>query len=149
MALQLYKPEEATRSRGGLAASLGAIVLYGIISLWEWLAVDFWVDDLAGGWLGDEFPISPRSILAMVLILISAFVIYILANNVKIVEFLIATEKEMEKVSWPPKNEVISSSIVVVATVIIMAVYLGLVDYGLVAFKDKIPWDSVWAKVFG
>ncbi len=137
MALELYKPEEATRSRGGLAAVTGAILLFGIVSLYEWLAIPFWIGDLAGGWLGDEFPISPRVVLCGVLTLIVALGIYLLANNPKIVEFLIATEKEMQKVSWPPKHEVISSSIAVCVTVVILAIYLGLVDFGLVQFKDN------------
>jgi preprotein translocase SecE subunit len=143
MALELYKPEEATRSRGGLAAISGALVLYGITSLFDWLEGGFWSEnDLAGGFLGDEFPVSPRVILAGTLVVIFALIIYTLANHAKIVDFLIATEKEMEKVSWPPKHEVISSSIAVCVTVVVLAAYLGLVDFGLVQFKDRV-WPRI------
>jgi preprotein translocase subunit SecE len=76
-------------------------------------------------------------VLCGTLTLIVALGIYLLANNPKIVEFLILTEKEMEKVSWPPKHEVVSSSIAVCVTVVILAIYLGLVDFGLVQFKDN------------
>ena len=38
----------------------------------------------------------------------------------RVVEFLIATENELQKVSWPPGHEVVSSSVVVVVTVIVV-----------------------------
>lgn len=149
MALELYKPDEATKSRGGIAVLLGALLLYGVVSLYDYLAMDFWQDDLARGMLGDEFPISPRVILCMVLMIGFAIGIYVVVNHQKVVEFLIATENEMQKVSWPPRHEVISSSIVVIITVIVLAAYLGIVDFGIVKFKSGIPWDSVWDKIFG
>ena len=148
MALELYKPDEATKSRGGIAVLAGAMLMYGVVSLYEYLAMGFWQQDLTAGMLGDEFPISPRVILAGVLTTVLAIAIYVLCNHKKVVDFLISTEAEMTKVSWPAKNEVISSSIVVVITVVILAVYLGVVDYGLVLFKDKIPWDSFWNRMF-
>lgn len=148
MALELYKPEEATRWRGGLSACLAAVLLYGIVSLFDFLAVGFWVDDLAGGVLGDEFPVSPRLLLCGVLTLVVAVAIYLLANNPKIVEFLILTDKEMQKVSWAPKHEVISSSIAVCVTTVILSVYLGVVDFGLVQFKDTV-WPKILGAVFG
>lgn len=149
MALELYKPDEATKSRGGIAVLLGAMLLYGIVSLYDYLAMGFWQDDLTRGMLGDEFPISPRVILCMVLMVLTAIGIYMTVNNQRVVDFLIATENEMQKVSWPPKHEVISSSIVVIVTVIILAVYLGVVDYGIVLFKNEPNWGALWDKIFG
>ena len=55
MAVELYKPEEATRSRGLLAVLIASLLGYGIYSLYEWLQMDFWQMDLIGGALGDEF----------------------------------------------------------------------------------------------
>ncbi len=149
MALELYKPEEATRSRGGIAVLSGALLLFGVVSLYDYLAMGFWQDDLARGALGDEFPISPRVLLCGVLIVLMAIGIYVLCNHKRVVDFLIETEAEMQKVSWPARHEVISSSIVVVACVVILAVYLGAVDYGLVLFRDKIPWDVMWKSILG
>lgn len=149
MALELYKPDEATKPRGGIAFVLAALLLHGISSLYDYLAAGFWQADLTGGLLGDEFPISPRVVVCVALILGAAFGIYTLCNHKKVVDFLISTEQEMQKVSWPARHEVISSSIVVCVTVLILAAYLGLVDAGLVMFKDKIPWDRFWARIFG
>lgn len=144
MALELYKPEEATRSRGGIAVLCGALLLYGVASLYEYLAGGFWQMDLTRGAMGDEFPISPRVLLCGVLVVLFAIAIYALCNHRRVVDFLIDTETEMQKVSWPSRNEVISSSIVVILCVIILAIYLGVVDYGLILVRDKVPWDRLW-----
>jgi preprotein translocase SecE subunit len=150
MALELYKPEEATRTRGLISVLLASLMAYGLFNLHEYLSGwSFWKEDLAGGALGAEFPLSPRIIVVSVLGLATAVAIYLLCNHARVVDFLIDTEKEMQNVSWAPRHEVISSSIVVVITVIIMAAYLGLVDYALIMGKNEIPWDNLWNKVLG
>ncbi len=149
MALELYKPDEATRSRGLLGVCLAAILFYGLFSLHEYLAFGFWQDDLLGGRLGDEFPISPRILLVAALLIGTSVGTYVLFNHPKIVDFLADTEKEMQNVSWAPRHEVVSSSIVVIITVIILAVYLGLVDAGMVALRDQVPWDAFWDRILG
>ncbi|MBI4574748.1 MAG: preprotein translocase subunit SecE [Planctomycetes bacterium] len=46
-------------------------------------------------------------------------------------DFLIETEGEMKKVSWPTRAEVVGSSVVVIATVMVLGVYMYIVDFGL------------------
>lgn len=46
----------------------------------------------------------------------------------KIKKFLGETRSELKKVSWPNKNELIGSTMVVIVTVVILAVYIGLLD---------------------
>jgi preprotein translocase SecE subunit len=149
MALELYKPEDATRTRGLIGVLLAILLGYGLFHLYDYLDVGFWKTDLAGGGLGSEFPVSPRVILVAILGVITGVGIYLVCNHPKVVDFLIDTEKEMQNVSWAPRHEVVSSSIVVVITVIVLSVYLGLVDYALVMAKDRIPWDAFWTKVLG
>ena len=43
-------------------------------------------------------------------------------------QFLREVKTELKKVTWPTKKQTVSSTIVVVALVIIVAFYLGLVD---------------------
>lgn len=149
MALELYKPEEATRIRGLVAVLLAGAMAYGVYSLHEFLAAGFWADDLTSGALGADFPLSPRVILCIALGIALSVGIYVLSNHPKVVDFLIDTEKEMTNVSWPPQHEVISSSLIVCVCVVIMAAYLGAVDYVLVLIKDQVPWDTLWDKIFG
>lgn len=146
MALELYKPEEATTSRGLMGVLVMAILGYGVFSLYEFLNLEFWRRDLTGG---SEELLSLRIVVAMVLFVAAGFASYLLANHPRVVEFLIDTEKELGKVSWAPKHEVISSSIVVIVTVVILAIYLGAVDYLLAAFSREIPWRNLWTKLLG
>jgi preprotein translocase subunit SecE len=150
MALELYKPEEATRSRGGLAVCTGALLLYGILSLYEWLgSFEAMEKDFSNRMFGDEFPLNARVLIAALLLLSCAISIYIGVNNQRAVEFLIATEAEMAKVAWPTKQEVFNNSLVVIIVTILIGIYLGVVDVGLAAFKNNLPWDTFWGNVFG
>lgn len=144
--LQLYKPEEAKTSRGLTAAAVGAILVYGVYALFHQLVSPFWKDPLPGIGLlfGDEFPISPRVILATVLFLVAAFADYVLCNHPKAVEFLIETEAEMKKVSWATRQEVVGASLVVIFTVVVLAVFIFAVDFVVINVRDWSKWDRLW-----
>ena len=47
---------------------------------------------------------------------------------IKIGKFISQVRTEMKKVSWPTKQELISSTIVVLVSTIILAVYIGICD---------------------
>jgi preprotein translocase subunit SecE len=49
----------------------------------------------------------------------------------KVVEFLKEVKLELKKVVFPTKKEVIGSTWVVIVTVLISALFLGMVDMGL------------------
>ena len=52
----------------------------------------------------------------------------------KIVEFYHEVRQELKKVVFPTKKEVIGSTWVVIVTVLICALFLGVVDMGLSRF---------------
>tara|TARA_B100001013_G_C24607069_1_gene441491 strand:+ start:1023 stop:1418 length:396 start_codon:yes stop_codon:yes gene_type:complete len=54
--------------------------------------------------------------------------IYYLLINPKTSDYLIETELEMRKVNWPTKQELIGSTGVVIACVVILSVYIFLND---------------------
>lgn len=47
---------------------------------------------------------------------------------IKIGKFVSQVKTEMQKVSWPSRSELISSTIVVLVSTILMAVYIGVCD---------------------
>ena len=49
----------------------------------------------------------------------------------KVKAFFQEFKTEMKKVSWPPRRETLSSTMVVIVTVLIIVVFLGLVDFAL------------------
>ncbi len=49
----------------------------------------------------------------------------------KLIEFIKLSIAELKKVSWPDREEVKSSTYVVLVTVFIISLFLGLVDKGI------------------
>ncbi|MEN2998581.1 MAG: preprotein translocase subunit SecE [Brevinematia bacterium] len=47
----------------------------------------------------------------------------------RVIQFFKDVAEEMKKVSWPPKEEVISSSAIVIVFVIILSIILGFIDF--------------------
>ena len=53
-------------------------------------------------------------------------------------QFYQDVRSEMKKVSWPAKQEVVGTTLVVVAAVFFFGLYLGLVDYLLLIGVDRV-----------
>jgi preprotein translocase subunit SecE len=56
----------------------------------------------------------------------------------KIINFFQDIYKEMKKVTWPKKNELKDSTIIVVVTMIIFATFVYFVDKGISEFLKVI-----------
>lgn len=104
---------------------------------------NFWTKDFAYQELIDttiplvEIPIiiTPAYLSTIFLgILLIALLAYFTFHQQKISEFLIDTESEMRKVSWPSTAEVRDSSFVVVIVIVALGLYL----YGLDFFLNKL-----------
>lgn len=139
-AFEVYRPEQAVTSRWIFGASSLALILFGCYQLFYTLP-----DSARGPFmgvkpLGDEFPISLALIVSVVLSAAGAFGIWRAANYPRLVDFFGETEVEMTKVSWASRKEVTGSSLVVVATVVILGVWIALVDVLL-----SLPWGE-WVR---
>jgi preprotein translocase SecE subunit len=55
-------------------------------------------------------------------------------------DFLIATEAEMNKVSWTTQRRLVQDTIVVLVTVVLMAFYLFSMD---VVWKSVLSWPPI------
>ncbi len=64
------------------------------------------------------------------------YVIFVVLNKPRVADFLIETEIEMKKVSWPKGRELAGSSGVVIACIATLAVYLYLVDLALAGLAN-------------
>ena len=53
-------------------------------------------------------------------------------------QFYLDVRSEMKKVSWPGRQEVISTTLVVIIAVVFFGAYLGIVDVALGAGVQKI-----------
>ena len=68
------------------------------------------------------------------LLVVLALLIFWLVNKPMIADFMIAAEGEMKKVSWSSKQEIVVSTFVVIAVVILMAGLLGITDLSFQLF---------------
>jgi preprotein translocase subunit SecE len=53
-------------------------------------------------------------------------------------QFYTDVRSEMKKVSWPARQEIVGTTVVVIATVFFFGLYLGLVDYLLTNGLGKV-----------
>jgi preprotein translocase subunit SecE len=110
----LYKPMQGWYARLYTAVGLGVILVLGLWRLYEVVhdaspATRFGVPTAVGAVLG--------------------WIIFRLVQYPPFVEFLIATEAEMNKVSWTSRDDLYRATSVVLTTVFLMAVFLFGVDW--------------------
>ncbi|GAI13948.1 unnamed protein product, partial [marine sediment metagenome] len=61
-----------------------------------------------------------------------------LVNKPSIADFMVAAEGEMKKVSWSSRKEIAVSTFIVIALVILLAIFLGVTDLGFQVFFDRL-----------
>ncbi len=132
----LYKPMQGWYARIYTAIGLGVVVALGVWRLFETVrdappATRFGIPAAVGAVLG--------------------WIIFRLVQYPPFVEFLIATEAEMNKVSWTSRDDLYRATSVVLTTVLLMAVYLFGVDWvwsnllqliGVLRFGNVSPFGS-------
>jgi preprotein translocase SecE subunit len=145
----VYRPDDGHRPRAVIGIAVAVLALWGCHQLHEWLYTGkdtFWGKTLFE--LGDEqFAVYPAVALALILAVASLFGVFKLINYPRFVDFLIDTESELKKVSWASRRQVIDESIVVLATVVIVGVFVFVVDQALILVRSGIKWDDLWNKL--
>lgn len=130
----IYKPTLGRVTRQVTAIALFALLAYGCLGLWFYLAPTSGGESEWQQWYaanGRYFQWSiPLAVLAL-----SGWFSFRLVNYPRFAEFLISVEAEMNKVSWPSKTELIRSTIVV----IFMLLFLAVVLFG---------FDILWRTIF-
>ena len=116
MQTAVYKPTQGRLVRQLTALAIWAIVLIGCYRLYI---------TVRGG-----FESAPWAEFAIPLSLCAAgfWFGFRVVNWPRFADFLIAVEAEMKKVTWPSQQELIRASIVVIATIVILAITLFLFD---------------------
>ncbi len=110
----LYKPMQGWYARIYTALGLGVIAAAGVWRIYE---TSF---DYSPGW---------RLGIPAIALLVLGWLIFRVIHFPPFAEFLIATEAEMNKVSWTSKDDLYRMTTVVLATVFLMAVFLFVVDW--------------------
>ncbi|QDT06814.1 preprotein translocase subunit SecE [Rubripirellula lacrimiformis] len=112
----VYKPNQ-----GRIVRQLTALAIWVVAALGCWSLYG----SLRGGIESGSYliPGIPSAVLAAGL-----WFGYRVVNWPRFADFLIAVEAEMNKVTWPSKDELIRASVVVILTIFILAIALFLFD---------------------
>lgn len=111
--VDLYKPMQGWYARVYTAVALGVVVATGAWRISESTL---------------EYAPLLRFGLPAAFAAVLGWVVFRIVHFPPFAEFLIATEAEMNKVSWTSKDDLIRATTVVLTTVLLMAVFLFLVD---------------------
>jgi preprotein translocase subunit SecE len=109
----LYKPMQGWYARIYTAAGLGLIAAAGLWRIHE---------------ASVEYSLAWRLGLPTIFAAIFGWIVFRIIEFPPFAEFLIATEAEMNKVSWTSKDDLFRATTVVLSTVVVMAAFLYFVD---------------------
>ncbi len=128
--LDWIKPREGRGAR--LVAYLATIAMgiFAGVSLYRIPELDsrWWTSLGLLKFLGKEFALRPIFFPSAAVGLLVGAVAHYLYGRPKWTDFLIETEGELRKVSWPPRKEWVGSSVVVILVVAITALFLWACD---------------------
>lgn len=128
------KPGQGKWVRTSAFVALGTLVGFGCTSFYRlppttssWWSDVLWELEI----LGKMFTIRPVLYPSAGIFAALMMGLFLLLNQEKWAEFLIETEGELKKVSWPARKEYLGSATVVVLVVAIISMFLFLVDHGM------------------
>lgn len=129
-----FKPLQGKQARLWTAVGLGVMVVSGLYSLYQYVLVD-------------ETPMVRLAVPAAVAA-VCAWLIWRLVQYPAFADFLIATEAEMNKVSWTTRDDLYRATVVVLVSVFLLTAYLFGVDLvwswllrviGVLQFQGSAP----------
>ncbi|HJZ56676.1 MAG TPA: preprotein translocase subunit SecE, partial [Gemmataceae bacterium] len=101
----------------------------GVYSLWyQGMIPANWVLAMPFGWEPVTVIPEARYVIPLLLVLLNLWIAYRMVNLPMFAEFLIATEAEMNKVSWTTRKRLAQDTVVVLVTTLLLTLFLLLVD---------------------
>ena len=123
MPFQIYKSVQGRYTRISTAVGAGLVIL--TVSYYVWVLLNRHIADAVPYKVYIEYAV-PAALFGGLAVLAGLYL-----NKPKVADFLIATESEMKKVSWSNRAELLGSTLVVIVTVILLAVFIYFIDTGV------------------
>ena len=126
-----YRKGQGKWSRLIAAGVVMALVIFGCWTLYEWLMGYKSVRTLVIFSVpGIDLNVNLAFLIsAVVFVVFAVLTYYFVALHRRTCNFLIETEVEMKKVTWPSGSDVAGSTLIVVITVIVFAAWALLCDF--------------------
>jgi len=119
--MEVYKKGQGNRARALVAIAAGLMVVFGVSEAMDTVTAP-------GNYI----------MAACVVVLIGGGGMFFPFFHRRTADFLIDTQAEMKKVAWPAWVEVRGSTVVVITSVVIMAVFLTAVDLMLKEITELV-----------
>ena len=130
MGFQLYKSGQGRYLRGGTGVAAALVDLVFCYYLWTLLS-RYLVENAYKPYLEYGIPAAVFAVLGVA--------VFFYVNKPNVVDFLVATETEMKKVSWSSRAELVGSTAVVIVTVFALALFIYFADYIFIyVFKNGL-----------
>ncbi len=129
--MEPYKEGHGVFVRRVAFVSLALLLFWGGLTLYGWLQFS-WVKEAR--WVDYEIPvvrqyIDPAFVISWLVIIGGSILLYRLLNSPKAADFLIETDTEVRKVTWPTWNDALSSSLIVLLFVAVMTSFIFICDF--------------------
>jgi preprotein translocase subunit SecE len=115
---EIYKKGQGTTARWIAAIGMGALAAFGTFELYDSLSA----------LTGSLFGVTWGMLISIVVFLGAAALIAWLVNLPKFVDYLIMSEIELRKVSWPTREELKRQTTVVIIALVAFSVVLYVAD---------------------
>ncbi|MEK7468171.1 MAG: preprotein translocase subunit SecE [Planctomycetota bacterium] len=138
--VKYFKPGQGTWARWTAGVLLMLLVLFGSHSLYLFPGMNRYVAGVSTGrtWWGYQIlkslpgikeGLTAGLVISSLVFIGGCFLVYLfVVNHKRLADFLIDTEAEMHRVSWPQKHEFVGSSIVVFVSIAIIGTFVTVVD---------------------
>ena len=126
---RIYKSGQGKAARLIAAFSLEALIIYGCYTLYYAINTGSWARIVLTNIPGVERDLNPPLLVTLIVFGVFSFLVFFFCNWHKSTDFLIETELEMHKVSWPSRSELVGSSLIVVVVVTVLAFVILGIDY--------------------
>ncbi len=129
--LKVYKKGQGRIVRWSSFVALLLMVLFGCVTVYSIPPTDSW-------WYQIEFQarifaqdiiIRRMIFICLPVFIVGATAVFWFLNRAKVVDFLIETEGELRKVSWPQRKEWVNSTAAVLIVIVFVTLFLMVVIY--------------------
>ena len=119
--LEIYKKGQGVTARWIAAGSLGALAAFGCYELEEAVSAHWPTASLLG--------VSVAVLVSALVFIGAVILVAMIVNMPRFVDYLIHSETELRKVSWPTKDELKRQTAVVIFTIVFFSVILLVADF--------------------